>query len=83
MIDLIRAFRTDGRFVRRLFGFVPSLVIAEIFYRLHTFTIECLAFLLTWLVLDVLIESVLRTYQMIRPFGGIGSARRLNQRAES
>ena len=30
-----------------------SFVIAEIFYKFHSFTLECLAFLATWFVLDV------------------------------
>jgi hypothetical protein len=29
-----------------------SLVIAELFYKFHSFTLECLAFLATWYVLD-------------------------------
>ena len=29
-----------------------SLVIAELFYKFHSFTLECIAFLLTWYVLD-------------------------------
>lgn len=30
-----------------------SLVIAELFYKFHSFTLECLAFLATWYVLDI------------------------------
>jgi hypothetical protein len=29
-----------------------SMVIAELFYKFHSFTLECLAFLCTWYVLD-------------------------------
>lgn len=29
-----------------------SLIIAELFYKFHSFTMECLAFLATWYVLD-------------------------------
>jgi hypothetical protein len=29
-----------------------SLIIAELFYKLHSFTLECIAFLLTWYLLD-------------------------------
>jgi len=31
---------------------VISLVIAELFYTFHSFTLECVAFLATWYVLD-------------------------------
>jgi hypothetical protein len=29
-----------------------SMVIAELFYKFHSFTLECIAFLATWYVLD-------------------------------
>ncbi len=29
-----------------------SLVIAELFYKFHSFTLECIAFLVTWYLLD-------------------------------
>lgn len=29
-----------------------SLFIAELFYKFHSFTLECIAFLATWYVLD-------------------------------
>jgi hypothetical protein len=31
---------------------LASIVIAELFYKFHSFTLECLAFLATWFVLD-------------------------------
>lgn len=40
-----------------------SLIIAEIFYKFHSFTLECIAFLATWYVLDVLIQSVHNRFQ--------------------
>jgi hypothetical protein len=33
-----------------------SLLIAELFYKFHSFTLECIAFLATWYVLDAVIE---------------------------
>lgn len=38
-----------------LFG---SFVIAELFYKFHSFTFECLAFLATWLALSWLADRV-------------------------
>jgi hypothetical protein len=35
-----------------------SLVIAEQFYKFGSFTLECLAFLATWYVLDLLVHSL-------------------------
>ena len=33
-------------------AFLASFVIAEVFYKFHSFTLECAAFLATWFVLD-------------------------------
>ena len=33
-----------------------SFFIAEFFYKFHSFTLECLAFLATWLVIDAAIS---------------------------
>ena len=35
-----------------------SLVIAELFYKFHSFTLECVAFLATWYVLDLVRKLV-------------------------
>jgi hypothetical protein len=35
-----------------------SFVIAELFYKFHSFTLECLAFLATWFVIDVALTRV-------------------------
>ncbi len=37
-----------------------SLIIAEMFYKFHSFTLECLAFLGTWYVLDLSIQLARR-----------------------
>jgi hypothetical protein len=35
-----------------------SLLIAEMFYKFHSFTLECMAFLTTWYLLDLFIGFV-------------------------
>lgn len=41
---------------------IPALalawIIAELFYKFHSFTLECGAFLVTWFVLDALIQRL-------------------------
>ena len=37
-----------------------SFAIAEIFYKFHSFTLECLAFLATWYATDVAIQLARR-----------------------
>jgi hypothetical protein len=43
---------------------VPALtfawIIAELFFKFHSFTLECAAFLATWFILDALIQRVVR-----------------------
>ena len=56
MIDLIRAWKRHAAYGRRLFAFAPAFLIAESLYKFHSFALECLAFLVTWLVFDLVIE---------------------------
>jgi hypothetical protein len=59
MIDILRGLRAQPAYGRRLLGFIPALVVTEMFYKFHSFSLECMAFLATWLLLDVLIEWVM------------------------
>jgi hypothetical protein len=58
MIDFLRALRTHAAYKQRLVSFAPALLVSELFYKFHSFTLECLAFLATWLLFDVLAECV-------------------------
>ncbi len=51
-IGLRRAVATEGPWL------VLSWAIAEIFYKFHSFTLECGAFLGTWFVLSLLASLV-------------------------
>jgi hypothetical protein len=33
-----------------------ALILAELFYKFHSFTLECIAFLATWFVLDAVVH---------------------------
>ena len=57
LVDVIRRRLTVVRFLPT--GAV-ALVIAELFYKFHSFTLECVAFLATWLVLDLALETTLQ-----------------------
>ena len=59
MIDFLRVLRPQGAYSRRLLGFIPALVVTEMFYKFHSFSLECMAFLATWLLFDVAIEWVM------------------------
>ena len=58
MIDLIRAWRDHTAYGRRMLGFSAAFLVAEVFYKFHSFALECVAFLTTWLVLDLAIEMI-------------------------
>ena len=42
---------------------IISLIIAELFYKFHSFTLECIAFLATWYVLDVLVKFLSKNWK--------------------
>ena len=56
MYQLLRALPTQQLLVRQLPSFLVAFMIAELFYKFHSFTLECLAFLVTWFVIDALVE---------------------------
>lgn len=60
MLEFMRAVRRDGEWAHRLPGLLLAFLMAEMFYRFHSFVLECGAFLLTWLVIDWLIERLAR-----------------------
>ena len=43
---------------------LASMLVAELFYKFRSFTVECLAFLATWFVFSGI------TYAVLRLFGG-------------
>jgi hypothetical protein len=44
-----------------------SFVISELLYKFHSFTLECLAFLVTWFVIDAVITSVSQWFKRRSP----------------
>jgi hypothetical protein len=52
MYTLIKAMPTKQLLLEQLPVLIASLLIAELFYKFHSFTLECVAFLATWYVLD-------------------------------
>ena len=43
-----------------------SLLIAELFYKFHSFTLECVAFLATWLAISYLFSLVAKVLAVRR-----------------
>ena len=43
---------------RQLPSLIISIIVAELFYKFHSFVLECLAFLVTWFVIEAVIGLV-------------------------
>jgi hypothetical protein len=60
MYSMLKAVTVRRLLVSEAPGLVMSLAIAEFFYKFHSFTIEAVAFLVTWYVLSFIVNLVLR-----------------------
>jgi hypothetical protein len=58
MLTLIRALPLSHVLSRQLPAFALSLVVAELFYKFHSFSLECLAFLGTWYTIDFVFQTI-------------------------
>ena len=54
MFELIRSSSSRELLTRHAPGLLITFVIAELFYKWGSFSLECLGFLATWFVLDAL-----------------------------
>ena len=58
MFELLRSSTLRQLLARQAPALVISLVVAELFYKFGSFTLECLGFLATWFVLDALFAQI-------------------------
>jgi hypothetical protein len=58
MYTLVRAIPLKQLLIEQVPALVLSIVIAELFYKFRSFTLEALAFLATWFVIDALFKVV-------------------------
>lgn len=56
--ELVTALQQRFALIRFLPAGAAAFVIAELFYKFHSFAAECLAFLVTWFVFDVAREWI-------------------------
>ena len=61
MFQLIHNLTAGELFKRQLPVFATAFVIAEFLYKFHSFTLECIAFLVTWYVLDAVAQRMFWT----------------------
>ena len=67
MFELLRSSTLRQLLSRQAPALVISMVIAEMFYKLGSFTLECIAFLVTWFVVDWLIATLTGAASRPRP----------------
>ena len=58
MYTLLRSLTLSDALSKQAPAFLVSFVIAEQFYKFHSFTLECLGFLATWFVVDFVMTTV-------------------------
>ena len=52
MYSLVKSLGLRAAFTCEIIPFTVSFLFAEMFYKFHSFTLECIAFLLTWAALS-------------------------------
>lgn len=60
MFTLLRLLPLRQILVEQFPALVLAWVVAEVFYKFHSFSLECAAFLVTWFVFDALIQGLVR-----------------------
>lgn len=55
MYTLLHSLSLRVLLAKQLPSLAISVILAELFYKFHSFTLECTAFLATWYVLDAVI----------------------------
>ena len=59
MYTLVRLLSVKRLTYEQLPAIGLAWLIAEMFYKFHSFTLECLAFLATWFVIDAAIQLLI------------------------
>ena len=60
MFTLLKSLKERHVYLSEPVSFIAALVIAELFYKFHSFLLETGAFLATWFVLGAIVHTVAR-----------------------
>lgn len=63
MISLLKNIPPVRLLTEQLPALASAWVIAELFYKFHSFSLECAAFLLTWAGFDFVMHSIRRAFR--------------------
>ncbi|MEM7022599.1 MAG: hypothetical protein AAF637_08380 [Pseudomonadota bacterium] len=66
MYTLVRDLWGRRLFTEQLPALVGAFAIADIFYKFGSFALECVAFLVTWFVIDAIIQALVRVSKRMR-----------------
>ena len=61
MYKLIHSMAPRQLLLQQAPTLIVALIMAELFYKFHSFTLECIAFLTTWYVFDALSSFIARS----------------------
>ena len=57
MFTLLRMLSVRRLLIEQFPSIAAAWLIAELFYKFHSFSLECAAFLATWFVFDALVQG--------------------------
>ena len=63
MSTLLRSLSIRELLIAEAPSLAISMMIAELFFKFHSFTLECIAFLATWYVVGSVIRGVVEFFQ--------------------
>jgi len=58
MYTLFRSIPSSRLVREQLPALAAAFLVAETFYKFHSFTLECLSFLATWFVIDAVVSGI-------------------------
>ena len=67
MFTLLRSLSVRRIFIEQLPALIGAWLVAELFYKFHSFSLESAAFLATWFVFDWLIQVFKRALDRWEP----------------
>lgn len=73
MFTMMREVGLRKSLSREAPAFVVSLLIAEWFYKFHSFTLECVAFVVTWCAVSAAATCIVWLIQSHRPINSRGT----------
>jgi hypothetical protein len=71
MYTLIRTATTRTLFTAQVPSMVGAVITPELFYKFHSFALECLTFLATWFVLDAALSWLVKRWPAEKTANGV------------